>query len=80
MLNQAAGMYPMHGWYGWGWMFVWWAIVVAAVAVVLILLAGASSRSRPKAGPTAEEILRDRYARGEIDRETFQRMRSDLRA
>jgi putative membrane protein len=34
---------------------------------------------RPR-GRDAAEILRERYARGEIDREQFERMREDLRA
>ncbi len=30
------------------------------------------------AGPSADEILRQRFARGEIDADTFQRMRTQL--
>lgn len=33
----------------------------------------------PAKGSSAMEVLRERYARGEIDRETFERMREDLR-
>lgn len=32
----------------------------------------------PKRADRALEILRERYARGEIDRETYERMKRDL--
>jgi uncharacterized membrane protein len=36
--------------------------------------------ARPSAGDPALEALRIRYARGEVDRETFMAMRADLTA
>ena len=40
----------------------------------------ASTRGRMNGGrESAEEILRRRYAKGEIDRETYQRMLADLK-
>lgn len=53
----------------------WIVLIVAAVIAVW----GASSRNRGKeAGEAPEQILKRRYARGEIDRETYDRMRHDL--
>lgn len=39
-----------------------------------------SADRRTRGAADAEEILRKRYARGEIDRAEFKRMREDLRA
>lgn len=67
----------MHeGWMDMGWVGVlWWLLI--AVFVVLVVLA---LRRSTTAGPSSpEEILKSRYARGEIDREQYQRMLEDLR-
>jgi len=56
----------------WGW-FVW----VVILAVVIWIVA-----ARPRAGRQAEEtpleIVKRRYAKGEISREEFERMKKDL--
>lgn len=52
--------------------------LVAAVALIAWLL-GHSGRGPRRQGETPLDILKKRYARGEIDRETFERMRNDLR-
>lgn len=75
----------MHGWdggwhMGW-WMIWWWILGVALVVLVFRLLVGAGrgpTDGRPSRD-SAEEILKRRYASGEIDRETYQRMAADLR-
>ena len=72
--------------FGWGWfmmMFggVLWIAVLAVLVWALIRWferkAPASGPSTP-AGPSALEILRQRYARGEIDTATFEQMRERL--
>lgn len=52
------------------------ALVVLGLVIwaVLRIAGGAQGRSG-----SAEEILRQRYARGEITREQFEQMRDDLR-
>ncbi len=66
---------------GWGWagmllMGVFWIAVIAAVVwLIARMVRGTRGRIRR---PTAEDILRERYARGEIDQETYERMRSEL--
>ncbi len=82
-------MWNGHGYWGggevWAWlMFVLMVVIVAAVVVgIIFLLRGlAQPGGRPGAPvpPTdsAKEILRRRYAAGEIDREEYLQKLSDL--
>jgi putative membrane protein len=73
-----AGMMPMGGGMGIG-MFLaellWIALLVAiGVVVALFILRG----RHPRIGAVAREVLDSRYARGEIDRDAYLRMRTDL--
>jgi putative membrane protein len=67
-----------------GFMMLFWAVVLFLLvwfAVQTVRGPGWSDRGEsPRfGGPSAAEILRERYARGEIDRDTFLRMLEDLR-
>lgn len=69
--------------YGLGWIFMilFWVLVIAGViAIVRWLAAGASRRGQdlPPVHKTPAGILRERYARGEIDREEFLQRLNDL--
>ena len=67
-----------YGWFGhgFGWLFMvlFWVLVIAGV-VALIKWLGASSTQR---GTTPLEILQARYARGEINKKEYERMRREL--
>jgi putative membrane protein len=82
VLLQAHGWYPMGGW-GWGMMIIsliFWIIILAIVAWLFYrLFSGARGVGRRPDEGRAEEILRERFARGEIDSATFERMLEDLR-
>ena len=71
------------GFWGWGMMlFMWlfWVAVAVFVAwLILRVMRRGSGPWEPGPGDRAEAILRERYARGEIDRETYERMLEDLR-
>ncbi len=74
---------PMHDG-GWGAMFgMWffWLVVIALVIVVVIWLVRAASDrgTGTRIDRSPEEILKERYARGDIDREEYQRRLEDLR-
>jgi putative membrane protein len=56
-------------------MVVFWALVIAAVVIGLRWLLG---QGGPPRRDEALEILRQRYARGEIDRQEFEARRRDL--
>lgn len=70
--------------YGLGWVFMilFWVLVIAGViAVVRWLTAGTSRRGQDMPPPvhrTPADILRERYARGEIEREEFLQRLEDL--
>ena len=75
------GMHPMWGvWGAWGiammlmMLVVWAAVIVGLVAGIRWLM----RQGRPDVTDSALEILRQRYARGEIDREEFEARRRDL--
>jgi putative membrane protein len=74
-------MHPMWGWWGvWGLGmmvlgFLFWVAVIVALVLGIRWLV---RQGRPEAGDSALEILRQRYARGEINREEFEAKRKDL--
>jgi putative membrane protein len=71
----------MH-WTNGGWHLAWMSLswlVGLAIIVGLVWLALRAGRDRQGGEETAEQILKRRYASGEIDRETYQRMLADLR-
>ena len=72
----------MMGWGVMGWigpvmMFVFWAVVIIA-PIFLVRWIAASTGGRTKAEDSALEILKKRYARGEIGKEEFEARKKDL--
>ena len=64
---------------GWGWVGV--ALVhLALFAVLCIALLVAMFKLGDRSGASALEILKIRYAKGEITREEFERMKQELLA
>lgn len=74
----------MHG-YGWMWpmggmMVGWLLLTVLLVAFVVWLVSTSSgSRSTPDEAGPARRILAERYARGEMDTEEYNRRMATLR-
>ena len=70
-------MFSGHG-FGGGFMWIFWILVIG----VLVWLVIAATRDRGGGASGRDEspleILRQRYARGEIDRDEFEQMKKDL--
>ncbi len=67
------------GYGGFGWVFgLLWFALVAWLVYALVRGFGPQGEGRPRSEDRALEILKERYARGEIDKETFERMKKDL--
>lgn len=84
--------WPMHGMMGIGWVFMLIPLTILIVVFLLLLLAATRpDRWRPlywgpwgwnyyHGGFDPERILDERYARGELPRDEYMRMKDDLRA
>jgi len=82
---EVSKMWNDVGEYSWGWMMfggahmlIFWLVVLLLIVALLRWLRkdsdGEGSKDR-----TPRELLDERYARGEIDRETYLRMKEDLK-
>lgn len=72
-------MYTMHDGYGgcmfggmWIFTLLFWVLVIIGVLLLVKWL------QKQNTNETALEILKKRYARGEIDKETFERMKKEI--
>lgn len=63
--------------FGWGFMWLFWIFVIVGI-VWLIKVFMSESNGENKNSKTAKEILKERYAKGEIDREEFEQKLKDL--
>jgi len=71
----------MMGYGGWAMMLMWLVVVVAVLIIVYVLLVRRSGDGLSESsgmGETPLEILKKRYARGEISKEAFDRMKDDI--
>ncbi|QGY45805.1 SHOCT domain-containing protein [Maribellus comscasis] len=73
MMNGFGG----HGW-GMGW---WWIIgLIIIIAIVWMVVKGMNQNNSPGQSPgkSALDILKERYAKGEIDKQEFEERKKDL--
>ncbi len=80
----------MHMWewgFGGGWIFMIfiWLIIIAVIAAVIILVVNSVKQSQGSSPgidsghSAAAEKVKERYAKGEIDREEYKQMMEDLK-
>ena len=76
----------MHDWNMWGGggmlfgplaMILWLAVLVAII-VALVRWLGGTGGGAERSGRSARDILDERYARGEIDRDEYVRRKQDI--
>ncbi|MDP2659435.1 MAG: SHOCT domain-containing protein [Dehalococcoidia bacterium] len=87
-----AGMFPfggmMGGWAGpgfagsWGlrWLFplVFWGAIITGIVFLVRAAVQGNGKAQSQRGEAVLDILKKRYARGEITREEFETMKRDL--
>ncbi len=64
-----------HGIFGGLMMVIFWAFIIG---LIFLAVRGFSNRSDTGKGQSAMDVLRERYARGEIDEDEFERRRGKL--
>jgi putative membrane protein len=70
-------MYGNHWMFG-GWMWFFWLLVIIGIVLLVVWLVQRSRPAGPKKDDSALELLKQRYARGEINREEFEQKKRDL--
>ena len=67
------------GWFGGIFMIVFWILIIVALVFLIRWLIQSTGRDKSVgSGGRALDILKERYARGEINKAEFEQMRRDL--
>jgi putative membrane protein len=65
---------------GWWWvMGIGWLVILAVIVLLAVVLVRHFTQTSPSAS-SAEDVLAERFARGEIDEQEYRRRRDALRA
>ena len=78
-------MWPYGYGAGWGWtiggwimMVVFWGLVIVGIVALVRAMSDRGAAAQPKGSETPVEILRRRYAAGELTKEQFEEMKQNV--
>jgi len=77
MMNNMGGF----GWgpgFGWIFMILFWGLIILGIVAIVKWISDSSQNTNNSQPKTALDILNERYARGEIEREEFEQKKLDL--
>lgn len=68
------------GWFGMIFMIIFWVLLVVGLVFLIkwLIQTTSSGKTDASTGSTAIDILKERYARGEIDKAEFEAIKKDL--
>ena len=68
------------GWFGMIFMMIFWVLVIVGLVFLIkwLIQTTGSGKAAEQTGSRAVEILKERYARGEIDKAEFESKKKDL--
>jgi len=69
-------MHDFH-FFGGGWMMILWGLLFIILVVVIVRLL-TNNKPQKNSGESSIDILKRRYARGEIDKEEFEKRKKEL--
>jgi len=78
MMPNWGGSWGGGFWFGPVLMILFWLIIIGGAILIIYALVNPQRSVPPSAGESALEILKSRYAKGEISKEEFEEKKKDL--
>jgi len=78
MMSDGSGAWMMSGM--WLLSGLFWILIIAGVVLIVRWLAARDGQQKGSPAQSPLVILKTRYSRGEIDKETFEAMKRDIEA
>jgi len=77
--NMMMGNFGTFGWVFWIFMILFWTLIIIAIILFIIWLGKQIQNKNTEAKEkSALDILKERYAKGEIDKKEFEERRKEL--